>query len=76
MRTNQLVAKEYLSNPDGALFDYTPPAIPKWTADNPFMQQDIIRFTAIGIKKLREENKKLQLNFRKLEQKVELMLPK
>ena len=76
VRTNQLVAKEYLSNPDGALFDYTPPAIPKWTADNPFMQQDIIRFTAIGIKKLREENKKLQLNFRKLEQKVELMLPK
>ena len=28
------------------------------------------------LKKLREENKKLQLNFRKLEQKVELMLPK
>lgn len=68
-KTNHLVAEKYLQQ-DGDLFEYTPPALPKWTADNPYMQQDIIRFAAIGMKKLRTDYKKLQADYKKLERKV------
>lgn len=56
--SNRRVAEEYLGEPGADLFDNTVPDLPKWTADNPYMYRDIIRFAAIGMKKLREENEK------------------
>ncbi len=57
---NPKVAAEYLNEPGAELFDNTIKDLPKWQKDNPYMIDDVIRFTgAMGIY-LYEENQKLR----------------
>lgn len=58
--SNRLVAAEYLGEPDRDLFDLTIADLPKWTPDNSYMMEDLIRFTAIGMSFLKQENRKFQ----------------
>lgn len=69
-KSNRRVAKEYLGEAFADLFDSTITDLPKWTADNPHMDKDMIRFMAVGMKQLRDENKKLRSDLKKLQEKV------
>lgn len=71
-RSNRLVAEKYLGEPAGTdLFPVTVPDMPKWRPDNPYMQQDVIRFAALGMAKLKEENKMLRSNYKKLKRELD-----
>lgn len=70
-KSNRRVAKEYLGEAFSDLFDSSVSDLPKWTPENPHMQQDMIRFMGIGMKLLRDENKKLREDLKKLQQKVD-----
>ena len=71
-RSNRLVAGKYLGEPAGSdLFPETVPDVPKWRPDNPYMQQDVIRFAALGMAKLKEENKMLRSNYKKLRRELD-----
>lgn len=43
-QSNRLVATEYLHRESGTLFSEVQDELPKWTPDNPYMQEDIIRY--------------------------------
>lgn len=72
-KSNRNVAEKYLEEPGVDLFDHTIGDLPKWTPDNPYMQQDMIRFSALGIISVRERNKELRKKYRKLKREVEKM---
>lgn len=53
-QSNAKVAEEYFA--DGKpLFDSYVPDIPKYDKNNPYMIEDVLRFAAIGLKYMREE---------------------
>lgn len=57
---NRKVAEEYLHEPGAELFDNTVKDLPKWEKDNPYMIDDLIRFTgSMGIR-LHQENQELK----------------
>ncbi len=71
-RSNRLVAGKYLGEQAGSdLFPETVPDVPKWRPDNPYMQQDVIRFAALGMARLKEENKMLRSNYKKLRRELD-----
>lgn len=72
-KSNRNVAEKYLEEPGTDLFDHTIVDLPKWTPDNPYMHQDMIRFSALGIISVRERNKELRKKYRKLKREVEKM---
>lgn len=72
-KSNRNVAEKYLGEPGTDLFDLSTADLPKWTADNPYMHQDMIRFSALGIISVREKTKDLHKKYRKLKRKVEKM---
>lgn len=65
--SNRRVAVEYLDEEEGQLFDNTVPDIPKWQKDNPYMQDDIIRFIGRTTSYLLDENEKLRKEIKKLQ---------
>ena len=71
--SNRRVAAEYLGEPDRDLFDPAIADLPKWTPDNPYMMEDLIRFTAIGMSFLRRENCKFQEECRKMQRQIDEM---
>lgn len=62
---NRRIAEEYLQEPDGVLFDNTINDIPKWEKDNPYMQEDLIRFVGTTSFYLNEENQKCIISLSK-----------
>lgn len=74
---NRRIAREYLKEEGTELFDCTIKDTQKWQPDNPYMQEDLIRFIGAGdlilreeLKSIREENKKLREELRRLENKI------
>ena len=61
---NRKVAKEYMNEPDGELFEMSFPDAEKWEKDNPYMLDDVIRFAAESdisvLRRMEEENKALK----------------
>lgn len=70
-KSNRDVAEKYLGEQGADLFEHSVTDLPKWTADNPYMHQDIIRFSALGIISVRQKNKELHKKYKKLKRKVE-----
>ena len=70
-KSNRQVAEKYLGEHGTDLFHHTISDLPKWTADNPYMQQDVIRFLAMGMITLRKRNKQLRRKYRKLKERVD-----
>lgn len=67
---NRRIAEEYLQEPDGVLFDNTINDIPKWEKDNPYMQEDLIRFVGTTSFYLNEENQKLKMELTDLRKEL------
>lgn len=66
---NKEVAKEYFGEEE--LFDLTWKEVPKWEKDNPWMQDDLIRFVGACCMKLAEENQDLKSRVEWLEKSRE-----
>lgn len=69
---NKKIAREYFGEEE--LFDNTVKDLPKWTPDNPYMLEDVVRFIGMSnvylldeITQLKEENKKLRKEFETLQ---------
>lgn len=62
---NRQVAEEFFEG--GELFDLSWKDIPKWEKDNPYMQDDMIRFVGACCMKLIEENRALRTRVDNLE---------
>lgn len=70
---NRHIAEEYLHEPDGTLFHARQIREEKWKKDNPYLVDDIIRFTGAGMLYLMEENRKLKQEQDELKQEVEML---
>ena len=76
--SNSRVLKEYIKEDWDTLFDEKIQELPKWQKENPYMQDDIIRFigmsTASLLKeygKIKEENRKNQEKIKELKYKLD-----
>lgn len=80
-KSNQCVLREYLKEDGEELFHTDIPDLPKWEKDNPYMQEDIIRFVGMSTihlldemkkenEKLKEEQEKLKCEFQEFRYKV------
>lgn len=68
---NRQVAEEYFDG--GELFDLSWKDIPKWEKDNPYMQDDMIRFVGACCMRLIEENRELKGRVSMLEKTHQMM---
>ena len=62
---NQQVSEEFFDG--GELFDLSWKDIPKWEKDNPYMQDDLIRFVGACCMRLVQENQELRSRVDQLE---------
>lgn len=63
---NRKIAEEYLGEPGAELFDNTVKDLPKWQKDNPYMLEDLIRFTGAMGMSLYQENQRLKKELEEL----------
>lgn len=64
---NRKIAEEYLHETAGTdLFDYTIKDLPKWQKENPYMMDDLIRFTGAMGMSLYQENQRLKKELEEL----------
>ncbi len=64
---NSKIAREYLHDPTGELFNNTIKDLPKWQKDNPYILDDLIRFTNVTIENLYQKNQELKSDLKELE---------
>lgn len=57
---NRRIAEEYLGEPGAELFDNTIKDLPKWQKENPYMQDDLIRFAGATAISLYQENQEMR----------------
>ncbi len=63
---NRKIAEEYLNEQGKELFDNTVKDLPKWQKDNPYMLEDLIRFTGVMGMSLYQENQQLKKELEEL----------
>lgn len=67
---NRKIVEEYLKEEGTELFDNSMKDVPKWQPDNPYLQEDIIRFIGAGDLYLKKENEKLREEIVRLREEV------
>ena len=72
--SNRRVLNEYVKEDWDSLFDNTTPDLPKWEKENPYMQDDIIRFVGMSAAFLLKENRKIREENRKAIKALEYKL--
>lgn len=65
---NRKIAEEYLHDPTGQLFQSAIKDLPKWRKDNPYILDDLIRFTNVTMKNLYEKDQELRADLKELEE--------
>ncbi len=65
---NRKIAKEYFGEEE--LFSFDEEEETKWEKDNPYMQDDLIRFVGASCMRILEENKKMRQELRQLERVI------
>lgn len=70
---NQAIVREYFKEDGTELFHTEVTSLPKWTKDNPYMQDDLIRFVGVSAIHLLEENRKIQEENRKIKEELKQM---
>lgn len=63
---NRKIAEEYLHEPGKELFDEPVKDLPKWQKENPYMMDDLIRFTGVMGMSLYQENQRLKKELEEL----------
>lgn len=70
---NRKIAQEYLHDPTGELFNNTIKDLPKWKKDNPYILDDLIRFTNVTTKNLYQKNQELKSELKELEELIKAL---
>lgn len=67
---NRRIAREYLQEPDGELFDSTVRDLPKWQKDNPYVADDLTRLIGVTGIRLYQELRSLRQEVRDLKKEI------
>lgn len=70
---NERIAREYLHKNDGMLFDENIKDLTKWQKDNPYMLDDMIRFTGMNTIFLLKEIEKMRNEQEKLKKEIQIL---
>ena len=71
---NRRIAEEYLHDSSGELFNNTIKELPKWQKDNPYILEDLIRFTHVTLENLSQKNEEFREGLSELEEECEQLL--
>ena len=70
---NRKIAQEYLQDPTGELFNNAIKDLPKWQKDNPYILDDLIRFTNVTMENLYQKNQELKADLKELEESLKAL---